>query len=303
MKVNCMRLRPNWMYEDRHIIGDMPLHSLMIPGTHNAGAYDANVGPSDALNLIRKFSINQDEDIWNQLLYGIRYLDIRVGYYPNTPEKFWAVHDFIKVNPLHEIITDVRRFMRSTKEMVIMDFHRFPNGFSGSNENSHAALFRLLQAELGQYMAPDWLGRAVTLNDLWNMNKTLIITYSHNPSSAFSDLLWSEVRHVWGNQRTPMGLKGFLSEAMQLRKWARYPWAAMSHLTPSQMDVILNPNKGFRELSDSIARNITRWYRNDWWNSANIVGSDFFLSNNLIEESIISNRRRQQCRRMTRFTW
>ena len=47
MKVNCMRLRPNWMYEDRHIIGDMPLHSLMIPGTHNAGAYDANVGVSE----------------------------------------------------------------------------------------------------------------------------------------------------------------------------------------------------------------------------------------------------------------
>ena len=64
-------------------------------------------------------------------------------------------------------------------------------------------------------MAPDWLGRAVTLNDLWNMNKTLIITYSHNPSSAFSDMLWSEVRHVWGNQRTPMGLKGFLSGKTQ----------------------------------------------------------------------------------------
>ena len=47
------------------------------------------------------------------------------------------------------------------------------------------------------------------------MNKTLIITYSHNPSSAFSDMLWSEVRHVWGNQRTPMGLKGFLSGKTQ----------------------------------------------------------------------------------------
>ena len=66
-------------------------------------------------------------------------------------------------------------------------------------------------------MAPDWLGRAVTLNDLWNMNKTLIITYSHNPSSAFSDMLWSEVRHVWGNQRTPMGLKGFLSGKTQTK--------------------------------------------------------------------------------------
>ena len=51
-----------------------------------------------------------------------------------------------------------------------------------------------------------------------------------------------------------------ISEAMQLRKWARYPWAAMTHLTPSQMDVILNPNKGFRELSDSIARNVSILY-------------------------------------------
>ena len=46
LKVNCIRLRPTWMYEDRHVIGDIPLHSLMIPGTHNAGAYDTNFGVS-----------------------------------------------------------------------------------------------------------------------------------------------------------------------------------------------------------------------------------------------------------------
>ena len=59
-------------------------------------------------------------------------------------------------------------------------------------------------------MAPDWLGRSVTPNDLWEMNRTLIVTYSHDPSSAFSDVLWSEVRHVWGNQQSSIGLKNFL---------------------------------------------------------------------------------------------
>ena len=63
---------------------------------------------------------------------------------------------------------------------------------------------------LGQFMAPDWLGRSVTPNDLWEMNRTLIVTYSHDPSSAFSDVLWSEVRHVWGNQQNSAGLKNFL---------------------------------------------------------------------------------------------
>lgn len=241
--------------------------------------------------------------MWVQLLYGIRYLDIRVGHYPNTPEKFWAVHDFVKINPLYEIIADVRRFLRSTKELVVLDFHRFPTGFEGDNESNHAALLRQLQAELGEFMAPDWLGRSVSLNELWNLNKTLIVTYSHDPSSAFSDVLWSEVRHVWGNQRSAPGLLSFLNEAMNIRKWARYPWAAMSHLTPSQMDVILNPNYGFRELADSIARNVTRWYRSNWWNSANIVATDFFLGNNLIEESIIANRRRQKCKEMSEFDW
>ena len=75
----------------------------------------------------------------------------------------------------------------------------------------HAELLRFLRSELGDFMAPDWLGRSLTLNDLWNQNKTLIVTYSHDPSAAFSDVLWSEVRQVWGNQRTTQGLKSFLS--------------------------------------------------------------------------------------------
>ena len=70
---------------------------------------------SDDTVLLR-YSVNQGEDIWTQLLFGMRYLDLRVGmilsiwvfgdmepqvsYYEDTPEKFWLVHDFVKQNPL-----------------------------------------------------------------------------------------------------------------------------------------------------------------------------------------------------------
>ncbi len=40
LKMNCMRLRPKWMWEYRSQIGDMPLHALMLPGTHNSGSYE-----------------------------------------------------------------------------------------------------------------------------------------------------------------------------------------------------------------------------------------------------------------------
>ena len=49
----------------------------------------------------------------------------------------------------------------------------------------------------------------------------------------------------------------FFVEAMNLRKYARYPWAAMSHLTPTKWNVFFRPNSGMRELSDSIARNVS----------------------------------------------
>ena len=39
LKANCLKLRPRWMWRERGVIGDIPLHALMIPGSHNAGAY------------------------------------------------------------------------------------------------------------------------------------------------------------------------------------------------------------------------------------------------------------------------
>ena len=88
--------------------------------------------------MLTRYSVNQDEDIWNQLLFGIRYLDIRVGLYEDTAEKFWLVHDFVRLNPLYEAIQAVKRFMRVTKEVVILDFHRFPTGFDNNSYQVHS---------------------------------------------------------------------------------------------------------------------------------------------------------------------
>ena len=42
LKLNCLRIRPTWMNEEREVIGDVPLSTLMIPGTHNSGAYEVD---------------------------------------------------------------------------------------------------------------------------------------------------------------------------------------------------------------------------------------------------------------------
>ena len=128
MRSNCINLRPHWMWEEKSRIGEIPLHALMIPGSHNSGSYKV-MDSGSSYNFLNRYSINQGEDVWQQLLYGVRYLDIRVGYYEHTPEKFWIVHNIVKMNPLYIVLQDVRKFLQSTKEIIVMDFHRFPRGF------------------------------------------------------------------------------------------------------------------------------------------------------------------------------
>ena len=55
-------------------------------------------------NVLQRYSANQAEDVWDQLLYGIRYLDLRVSYHPNTVEKFWLNHDLVQMNPLYQAV-------------------------------------------------------------------------------------------------------------------------------------------------------------------------------------------------------
>ena len=78
------------------------------------------------------------------------------------------------------------------------------------NKTAHDELIGFLLAELGEFIAPDWLGWRVTPNELWRKNKTLIISYAHDPSSAFNGLIWPEVKHVWANKAKENELKDYL---------------------------------------------------------------------------------------------
>lgn len=70
----------------------------------------------------------KDEDILSQLIYGARFLDIRIGYYATDTEPWWINHSFIRVHPLSVVLNDIKEFIDNTEEIVIVDFHHFPVG-------------------------------------------------------------------------------------------------------------------------------------------------------------------------------
>lgn len=193
---NCLKTSPNWMNEIYPYIESRTVTQLMLPGTHNSGTYlHQSTIDKTALQMINKYQVNQDESIFSQLIFGIRHLDLRVGHakVKGRREKFWVFHDIFRTETsLDDVIAQVKLFLRLTsKEIVVIDFHRFTVGFGdhssrpaesrtieGSTRDLHAQVIELLFAELGEYIVPSYLGLNGPLNEYVSANKRLIVCYA-----------------------------------------------------------------------------------------------------------------------------
>lgn len=291
---NCLRARPNWMYQARSVIGNFSLMDLMIPGTHNTGTYSAFDRFDDT--IFNRYLITQEENVWNQLVYGIRYLDLRVAYHTTSksPERLWITHSsFVTDISVKAVMRQVKVFLDSTNEIVIMDFHRFVNGFKGRRAaRRHQELVTLLEEELGNYLIPVSFTSWANLSTLWDTGKRLYVGYADESTRRQSSSLFPAIKHLWGDVDAVNALKSYLNQTV-CRQRNRRLTSAMAQLTPTTAGAIFNTYGGLRNMADHVNREVTRWFRDEWSHCANIVATDFFLGNNIIEVSIETNKRRQ----------
>ena len=82
-----------------------------------------------------------------------------------------------------------------------------------------------------------------------NRNRPL----SFNTENRY-DNLWTEALHAWANTKHPVNLFRYLNETMNSKQGATYMWVAMTHLTPSAMDVVWDLAGGLRKMNDKIAK-------------------------------------------------
>lgn len=70
-------------------------------------------------------------------MHGIRYLDIRIGYYRASDPQFWVNHGVARFQPLDSVLRQVRDFVLDTNEIVIFDVQEFP---VGKNNRHHSVI-------------------------------------------------------------------------------------------------------------------------------------------------------------------
>lgn len=302
MKTNCLETRPNWMANRKNELGPLRFRDIFLPGTHNSGSYSINKVPT-ADTIVTKYAICQDEDILAQLIYGVRYLDIRVGYYGTADPVWWINHGIIRIVSMQKVIDDVKTFLDQTKEIVIFDVQEFPIGF-GTDLTIHKQLVAYLEQQFADYLLPKSYGWSASLDTIWASGRRLIIGYDQNSVVSQYDTIWPCVTHQWGNVRTLSALYTYLNriESNALGSAVVNPRSAMAQLTPDTLDVILDRLGGLRKMAEDVNMNVTTWYNTEFQNTANIVAVDFFKGTGIIETAIEWNDKRFSAASLSAYT-
>ncbi|KAJ3319561.1 hypothetical protein HDV06_006209 [Boothiomyces sp. JEL0866] len=140
----------HWMahYQSRSIF------NLILPGTHNSGAYTIDPQSFAPFThtwwlgcLGKRFVITQTRSIYQQLLDGIRSLDLRISLHKNTP---WVSHT-AKLLPLETVLKDVCRFVLHYPTEIIVIRLKGDWGYEPSTWDSTVSLF---QEHCSEFLLP-----------------------------------------------------------------------------------------------------------------------------------------------------
>lgn len=288
----CLMLRPHWMSGLRTELLETRLSKVALPGTHDAGAL-GHFGTPIIGDLVGRWTFTQDESLWQQLVLGARYMDMRIAYYPHTEEKFFVNHGEVRIAPLQPYIDDVVEFMSQTEEVVIFDIHELQVGFDGYPER-HEELIAFLESSFREWMAPAALAPDPTMGELWETGSTLIVTYP-TPEGSQSSYLWNNVYHLWGDVNKLSDLEAFLYTGIPQQAERGSLWSAMAEFTPSAFNVAANSWGGLRGAAALTNPQITRWFRQDWWYQVNIVAMDYLPASDVVSVAVAANKMRRQC--------
>jgi hypothetical protein len=195
----------NWM-ADLPGISTLPFTQLPIPGTHDSGSYGITASSEWALTgksdfgiltqlppLIEKFLVKpivagwartQGMSIAEQFANGNRYVDLRFSYEPDG--EIYIEHG-LRGQPADEVIDQIAEFAYShPKEALFINVW----GLNNFDANSNAELVAKMESAFGSRMAPSSLGTSATLEDLWAIDKNVIVMYNNSDAVAMNPNLW-----------------------------------------------------------------------------------------------------------------
>lgn len=187
----------NEKYPDR--FKNKKLRQLFIPGAHDSACYSIAMTP---------WGQTQELDFHDQLINGIRHMDLRPSYVKHDPESPIPESNFFHHGPiltpckLDDLLSQVTSFytedwQKRQYEIIILDFTHF-NKYA-VQENWNFFFNTILNSSLNNYLIPQGsFGPNTTLNQLWtaNANQRVIASVSSDAYTAYQAMTTTKP-NIW----------------------------------------------------------------------------------------------------------
>ncbi len=267
--------QPNWManvLRDKPQWGTLTLNRIFIPGSHDTGTFDmVDRGIPNVYNQTQTMNFVQ------QLHAGVRWLDIRMGYYSRWEKgsegPFFTVHAaYASWSAWSTALTGIAGWLASNPtEIVFINFK-----WEGAEAWTDALRTRVLQMTYDALQAHGVLESArrtsATVNQMVQDRKRIVLSAADLPP-AMQTYVGSAIDYDWFDKYYVAALIADLENHLgDPRSWM---WASGTVLTPHKYDGTI-PWGVYSLTMDAIDR-LNRWIRVNA-SKLNVVSVDFIES-------------------------
>jgi hypothetical protein len=272
--------RANWMSRvmaAKPAWGDLTVNKILLPGSHDTGTFDMV-----DLGIPNVYNQTQTMNFRTQLDAGVRWLDIRMGYYPSYENgkegPFFTVHaGYASWSAWSTALIQIAAWLAAhPREVLFINFK-----WEGPNPWSNQLRTRVLQMSYDALkafkMVPARDCRTVTVNKMLADHRVMLAT-----SAAFDpiidngtavDVVCPGAAYDWFDKYHVNDLLVALNGSVPTRH--SWMWAAGTVLTPKYENGII-PWGVYSLTMDAIDR-LNHWVRTNA-NQLNIVPVDFVES-------------------------
>ncbi|XP_063701308.1 uncharacterized protein LOC134831500 [Culicoides brevitarsis] len=294
LTLDCLKIQPAWMSLEKQF-ADVPFRQFFIPGTHCAACH---VTKSNLKNgLLKKIGFLQNFNIWQQMVFGVRYFDFSIGFQSNSTagKEFWIMNGNLKITPLLNVLRTIRKFVILSHEPIFMDFYEFPLGFYNHPER-HKKLIKLVIQELSDVLYT----KNAQNNYLNSYDLTLEMMKRKTLLLMYNDLeMLKEYKEIWPSWRRHSSEYLKISE---LSEFMKNLFSKKSKDSPNGIGWVFSAVQGYQtsyqsnekmkepgERAAEINAKVIPMLGGPWSWGANVVSLDYFMSTNLVDIAIHTN--------------
>ena len=200
----------NWLEINKEFLQNKKINDIILPGTINSFSFNPkfnmNTEKENSIYMfLRKFTNlsphlkslfeswvkHQEFSIYDQLMMGIRVLDIQVTYYKNK----WFTSNILLNNSLDSILKEINKFLKENpKEFIIIKFSVDTKNVIELTNELKSSFWEYIKTNYNFYSKLYQKSKIPTYKELLISKKNIIIIVDNIITSDYQYLIKSDFR-------------------------------------------------------------------------------------------------------------